>query len=192
MKFKNFTIKNVSRKRYGGFSHDSTLYVGDTECSKASVHYYNRTWESYQFKTSMTRVVEEMIYFNEGQIHKQEFPEWKRLNSVRRKKLHQKFKVSNFGSYTGQDLVDLLERIASGKDEPASPVLSMAKAFMFLGDMVNDYSDKKEIADAVKYKERIVFATMRNQIPDWQKPEGWDRLNDADKLERLTKIQNTL
>ena len=70
--------------------------------------------------------------------------------------------------------------------EKKDPVLNSMKAFLMLGDLM---SKKGDTADAVKYKEKIVFATMRNKIPNWQKPNDWDCLNDAEKLERLNKIQ---
>ena len=74
------------------------------------------------------------------------------------------------------------------KEKESDPILNSMKAFLLMGDLMND--KKEDTADAVKYKERIVFATMRSKIPNWQPPSDWERLNDADKLERLTKIQN--
>lgn len=74
------------------------------------------------------------------------------------------------------------------KEKESDPILNSMKAFLLLGDLMNDKKEDK--ADAVKYKERIVFATMRSKIPNWQPPSDWERLNDSDKLERLTKIQN--
>ena len=74
------------------------------------------------------------------------------------------------------------------KEKESDPILNSMKAFLLMGDLMND--KKGDTADAVKYKERIVFATMRSKIPNWQPPSDWERLNDSDKLERLTKIQN--
>lgn len=74
------------------------------------------------------------------------------------------------------------------KEKESDPILNSMKAFLLMGDLMNDKKEDK--ADAVKYKERIVFATMRSKIPNWQPPSDWERLNDSDKLERLTKIQN--
>jgi hypothetical protein len=74
------------------------------------------------------------------------------------------------------------------KKQESDPVLNSMKAFLLLGDLMNDKKEDK--ADAVKYKERIVFATMRSKIPNWEPPSDWELLNDSDKLERLTKIQN--
>lgn len=185
MIFKKFEIKNLSRSRRGGFSHDSTLYFDGVQINKTSVHYYNRTWESFQFQTSMRRVVEDMIEYNMNQVHRDVFPHWKRLNDTRRKELREYFKSCEFGGYFGIDLLNFLNKINGHNPEP-DPVLKSMKAFLMLGDLM---SKKEDTADAVKYKEKIVFATMRNKIPNWQKPSDWERLNDAQKLERLTKIQ---
>ena len=74
------------------------------------------------------------------------------------------------------------------KEKESDPILNSMKAFLLMGDLMND--KKEDTADAVKYKVWFVFATMRSKIPNWQPPSAWERLNDSDKLERLTKIQN--
>tara|TARA_R100000657_G_C4638358_1_gene84809 strand:- start:412 stop:819 length:408 start_codon:yes stop_codon:yes gene_type:complete len=133
----------------------------------------------------MRRVVQEMIDYNKNQVRKVVFRDWKRLNDTRKEELHNYFKRCDFGGYFGQDLLDLLEVIKTSNGEP-DPLLNSMKAFMLMGDLMGD---KQSIADAVKYKERIVFATMKNAIPDWQQPDNWERLNDTEKLEVLNKIQ---
>ena len=55
-----------------------------------------------------------------------------------------------------------------------------------MGDLTNKKESKK---DKLKYKERIVFATMKSQIPDWQKPSDWDNLPIDVKMSRLEKLQ---
>ena len=92
----------------------------------------------------------------------------------------------SWASFTGQDLIDLKLAIKSGEGEP-DPVINSMKAFLLLGDLMND--KKEDTAQAVKYKERIVFATMKSKIPNWEPPSDWGRLNDSEKLERLTKLQ---
>ena len=57
-------------------------------------------------------------------------------------------------------------------------------AFLMLSDLEND-----NIKDKVKNKERIVFATMKAQIPEWQPPSDWETLTDTEKLKRLELIQ---
>ena len=57
----------------------------------------------------------------------------------------------------------------------------------FLG--LSDLMDNDDLNVKVKNKERIVFATMKSYIPDWQKPHDWDSLSSEKKLERLEKLQ---
>ena len=65
----------------------------------------------------------------------------------------------------------------------------MMKAFMLLGDLSTKQGD--ELSDmAVKYQERIAFATMRASIPDWHPPSNWDSLSNEEKNKRLKKLQS--
>ncbi len=67
--------------------------------------------------------------------------------------------------------------------------INAMKAFMVLGDLMTKEGD--ELSDeAVKYKERIAFATMRASIPQWQPPKNWNELTNKEKLERLNKIKS--
>ena len=63
----------------------------------------------------------------------------------------------------------------------------MMKAFMLLGDMPREDRLSNE---AVAYKERIAFSTMRASIPNWQPPSNWNSLTNEQKLERLDKLQS--
>lgn len=65
-------------------------------------------------------------------------------------------------------------------------VTKAMKMFLLLGELENkNESDEKKL----KYKERIVFATMKSQIPDWEKPTDWDNLPTKEKLKRLEKLE---
>ena len=60
---------------------------------------------------------------------------------------------------------------------------------MLLGDLSTKQGD--ELSDmAVKYQEKIAFATMRASIPDWQPPINWNELTNEQKLDRLDKLQS--
>lgn len=65
-----------------------------------------------------------------------------------------------------------------------SSELDFMKGLLIFGDLGND-----SLEDRVKYKERIVFATMKHMIPGWEKPRDWDSLTDEVKMERLTKLE---
>ncbi len=58
-------------------------------------------------------------------------------------------------------------------------------AFLMLSDMDNGQT----LEQKAKTKERIVFATMRANIPHWQPPKDWDKLEAAERLKRLERIQ---
>tara|TARA_Y100001951_G_C11211611_1_gene223285 strand:+ start:575 stop:793 length:219 start_codon:yes stop_codon:yes gene_type:complete len=64
--------------------------------------------------------------------------------------------------------------------------LNAMKSFLILGDLTNK---EQTISERVKYKERIVFATMKSMIPQWEKPSDWDDLSDETKLYRLEKLE---
>ena len=66
--------------------------------------------------------------------------------------------------------------------------IGIMQAFMLLGDLSTKQSDKLS-DEAVKYKEKIAFATMKASIPDWQPPRNWNSLTNKQKLERLDKLQ---
>lgn len=60
---------------------------------------------------------------------------------------------------------------------------------MLLGDLSTKQGE--ELSDmAVKYQEKIAFATMRASIPDWQPPSDWDSLTNGQKLDRLDKLKS--
>jgi len=67
--------------------------------------------------------------------------------------------------------------------------LNAMKSFLILGDLTNK---EQTISERVKYKERIVFATMRSMIPQWEPPSDWSTISDEQKLERLTKIETEI
>ena len=66
--------------------------------------------------------------------------------------------------------------------------MNFMKAFLALGDL----DQEQTLAEKVAYKEKIVFATMRANIPEWQAPRDWDSLTDEVKMERLTKIESVI
>lgn len=47
------TFENHMAGTRTGFKHISTLYIDGREVATATLYYYNRTWESYDFQRSM-------------------------------------------------------------------------------------------------------------------------------------------
>ena len=64
------------------------------------------------------------------------------------------------------------------------------KAFLKLGEITSDKNES--LSDKVRYKEKIVFATMRANIPQWETPSDWDTISNEDKLKRLTKLEKVI
>jgi len=59
--------------------------------------------------------------------------------------------------------------------------------FLKLGEMTAPESES--IDEKVAYKERIIFATMKSMIPNWEEPKDWDKISNEEKLSRLNKIE---
>lgn len=47
------TFQNHTSATRNGFKHVSTLYINGYPVATATMYYYNRTWEAYQYRTSM-------------------------------------------------------------------------------------------------------------------------------------------
>ena len=58
--------------------------------------------------------------------------------------------------------------------------------FLTLGKLTNQNETRE---DKLKYQERIVFATMRASIPDWQPPSDWYELPIEEREERIKKLK---
>ena len=67
--------------------------------------------------------------------------------------------------------------------------LNYMSAFLTLGNLTSQNESKE---DKLKYKERIVFATMKANIPNWEKPNNWDKLPVNERLKRLNSIEANL
>ena len=55
---KVYRFVNESWSRSNAWGHRSVLLVNGRELEESKVRYYNRTWEYYQFQTSMYKVLE--------------------------------------------------------------------------------------------------------------------------------------
>lgn len=63
-------FQNRFNSTRSGFSHTSILYHNGERLASAKCHYLNRTWESYEYQTSMKDAVDNAIenaVFNEKQ-----------------------------------------------------------------------------------------------------------------------------
>tara|TARA_R110000744_G_scaffold89619_4_gene174212 strand:+ start:4037 stop:4249 length:213 start_codon:yes stop_codon:yes gene_type:complete len=64
--------------------------------------------------------------------------------------------------------------------------INAMKMFLAMGEMSNQ---KETREDKLKFQERIVFATMRASIPDWQPPTDWDKLSIEVKEQRIKQLK---
>ena len=66
-------------------------------------------------------------------------------------------------------------------------ILKLMKTFLAIGKMTE--TDDTPIEEKVKYRQRIVFATMKKLIPEWKQPPDWYMLSDEEKLKRLDYLE---
>jgi hypothetical protein len=66
----------------------------------------------------------------------------------------------------------------------------LMKGFLKLGELTE--KDDTSISEKVAYKQRIVFATMKSFIPNWQPPSDWETITDEEKLDRLVQIEKNV
>lgn len=64
--------------------------------------------------------------------------------------------------------------------------INAMKMFLIMGDLI-DQEESRE--DKLKYQERIVFATMKASIPDWEPPSDWYELSIEERETRLEKLK---
>ena len=72
-------FNEVWEVRYA-WGHSSELYLNSVKIAESSVRYYNRTWESYQFRVVMLQTVEGYI----SELLDEEIQEYKEANNIKR------------------------------------------------------------------------------------------------------------
>ena len=60
------------------------------------------------------------------------------------------------------------------------------KMFLLMGELTGQ---KESREDKLKYQERIVFATMKASIPDWEPPSNWHELSIEERENRINKFK---
>tara|TARA_R110002110_G_scaffold156340_3_gene351373 strand:- start:975 stop:1184 length:210 start_codon:yes stop_codon:yes gene_type:complete len=64
--------------------------------------------------------------------------------------------------------------------------LKAMNMFLTLGKLTNQEESRE---NQLKYQERIVFATMKASIPEWEIPEGWYELTIEEREKRIELLQ---
>jgi len=89
-----------------GFAHVSTLVRDGNEIETKRVNYYNRTWESYQYRTSMRLVVEAAMKRELDSL----IDHYKRESGLRRLSAAKKEELSNSTTLM-LDLKELMKQL---------------------------------------------------------------------------------
>tara|TARA_R110002012_G_scaffold58097_1_gene150705 strand:+ start:501 stop:1115 length:615 start_codon:yes stop_codon:yes gene_type:complete len=200
--FKNYRIKSTAWNTSRSWGHESILYVDGFQVQRKKLTYYNRTWEDFKFQTCMRIVVEDYLdaYLVDYESAFKHSHNKKRLSAKLRKQMMEQFKKETrdvlwtplFGDekkVNVRSAYELLDAIEHHKPETDGRLNAM-KGFLALGDLMTNKTESE--ADAVAYKERIVFATMRSMVPDWREPKDWAQLSNADKMTRLKKLEEVV
>lgn len=58
---KEYLFINESKGSRNGFKHCTTLLINNNEVVDVAIQYYNRTWETYRYRTSMNKAIQQMI-----------------------------------------------------------------------------------------------------------------------------------
>ena len=66
-------IQAVSEKTRNGFRHVAKLYVDGQEVDKATAHYLNRTWESYEYESVIHDLINKSSYISQKEETKKKF-----------------------------------------------------------------------------------------------------------------------
>jgi len=66
-------------------------------------------------------------------------------------------------------------------------ILKLMKTFLVMGKITE--KDDTPIKEKVEYRQRIVFATMKKLIPEWNEPPDWYKISDEEKLRRLEYLE---
>ena len=74
------TFKNQTAATRNGFKHISTLYIDGRQIASATMYYYNRTWEAYQYRTSMRAATDKAM----KQIESKELDRYKAGHGYKR------------------------------------------------------------------------------------------------------------
>ena len=63
-----YTFVNKTWENSNGWGHETTLFKRHYEIGHNKVRYYNRTWESYRYRTCMSGCVYELISKRENEL----------------------------------------------------------------------------------------------------------------------------
>jgi len=165
-----FTFENRREKTSCGFRHVSRLLMDGIFVSSASVSYYNRTWESYEFQSAMLRAVDNYIEeIKSGALdaHK---------HNTGKNRLKQAEKDAVWAE--SKSLATFRELYTLVHDNREKSDFGFMAAF---GAMAEIFCDNQ--ADKTNWKLRM----MKAGLPEGaiSIPEDWDTLSEDEKERRI-------
>ena len=78
--YKNYTFVNYTTYNYYGFKEHSELYLNNYMLKSESIQYYNRSWQSYEYQSSMRKCINALIESLEKDLKE----EYKQINNIKR------------------------------------------------------------------------------------------------------------
>lgn len=78
--YKNYTFLNYTTYNYYGFKEHSELFYNNYCLNSESIQYYNRSWQVYEYQSSMKKCINELIISLENDLKK----EFKSINNIKR------------------------------------------------------------------------------------------------------------
>ena len=94
--FKSYTFVNYTTYNYYGFKEHSDLYINNYFLHSESIQYYNRSWQVYEYQSSMRKCVNALIESLKNDL-KNEFKtinNIKRITEKQKKELEKYYKTS--------------------------------------------------------------------------------------------------
>lgn len=78
--YKNYTFINYTTYNYYGFKEHSELYYNDYMLKSESIQYYNRSWQVYEYQSTMRKTINLLIESLENDLKN----EFKTINNIKR------------------------------------------------------------------------------------------------------------
>lgn len=78
--YKNYTFLNYTTYNYYGFKEHSELFINNYCLHSESIQYYNRSWQVYEYQSSMRKCINYLIEELEKDLKK----EFKTINNIKR------------------------------------------------------------------------------------------------------------
>lgn len=165
-----FRFENYFRKSRNGFAHDTTLFKNGSAISMGTCTYQNRTWEAYEYQSSMLRAVSNYIEMVEEKAiadHKYETGK-RRLSADEKKTIKE-------GAKHRDTMLELAQAVRDNVQESPFKAVGLMAA---IGDLLCESAEDKN-----DWKLRMLKAGVPERAISI--PEDWHLLTEEEKERRL-------